>query len=1445
MATLNAITKSQLDEQRLKLEGWIQTSSASVIKKTADDLFDIFNASDNFVDITITPKTDLEITQKKLEDAKELLAKQETNNTVCDEISDIYTDMKETSKIKATDKAEAKDIDNIRIKSQSKVDEIKKIITSTIDLKNIYVDMGKWISNTSIKAMLATFAPNIKESTTIKDKLMVMLMELACVNNLVELWSGKVTKEQITKGNEIIKKINNKIDQIEAHQSVCRTTEKLVARIVNLEGVETTNPKALKEEKLEEDIKKETFITTELQKEFLDPAKWLTEDIEWYEIAELKIKDKDNKEVEIFEDNTGKKFEKKLHKGDEADIFIKSKDPYTKKDTFTTIGKIMLSDTSNIELWVLIGAYETLPVELKFPIKIECKGSGVGWEAGEDKVWITKTLSMKLTPPTFDAEYDHLNTIIEQDKKLEKMYNNLYEMMLEDQLNKFFTNHPDASIRNGRAKRTEEEKKTFFVEIIKNNKTPAWAVGIDNIEKVRKDNVVSLKEFQNAFKKSILEWFDGKTETQLKEYILEKLGTEPFTVQNPTYAQWLLGEEIMKKYAAPDESKALRMAINKFFLGLEDGSVKQADDKDLYPSTPDLQGVKDINASVADVEAISEEQARNQANAEFSKAYEGSIKRSLGRARMFFFRTRIINNKIKKTMKWTSKGLLTDSETTSAVNRWMLKKELNMAGANNIKVDTKVFNDPAFQEKLNRITNEYLQNDGKWTKEAFAKEVTEMIDNNHELKIYTEKNKITQIGSNLIERVEFEKEQRLYYKEIFDITEQFTNGTIKTREDYDKLIRAKIGEFSKKQNRLPDLVKELWLDINAKEFSEKLAAHKNVLERMRNRTVNMRLNMMINAHPKQELKWMKQFLTGIVPEDKRGLTTAQHVSIDKLGWRSKFYRRMETHPRWTAIGTSIWLAGSAMIPVVGIGVWAGVLFALNYLKKRGHYTKEHVKFEKELLAMTPEAREQYLKDMKEDAEKRPDRLRKVFPKKYDKYGDSMNYLEKTQTLQQHVENIQRYTTTGDALSPAQLDSLREYTIKGIATLKLQEDKGRNFMSSKEGQTDIEKLYNDLYNAVLWGIGRLDPTAKPIDAYNKIKGDIGKHTKVILKNTDYEADRKKMTSMRTKLWLFAGGKAAAIYLTTARLMGQVREARGQTVWAEHATTTEHINHIQLDSSVQQQMQNDLGRTIDFNNIRPEDQRTIIERFKSHGYNLNNATNEIYRLWNSVVGGVRLDDAFGPNGQDLLTKVFDGDAAKFEAFKAKISALQTGDRSSTLWWTLRDIYGTKEIATEKTRAFFDNFGQTIIENQKHELITLTSQNPLSNAGAESIAKKMTSRYDHSGMLSGDEYRIVTNPAKIKNLFDAFANGSADLNNLPTGWNLQTANDALHCKYGGFGDGLKEYIFDIGGSKAGNEVVGKLGTETLTTGGGTGDRNRLRFNSFGVPTFWNEVNNFNQKK
>jgi len=197
----------------------------------------------------------------------------------------------------------------------------------------------------------------------------------------------------------------------------------------------------------------------------------------------------------------------------------------------------------------------------------------------------------------------------------------------------------------------------------------------------------------------------------------------------------------------------------------------------------------------------------------------------------------------------------------------MLKKELNLAGADKIVMKTDLFTDPEFQRDLNALTNDYLTNDIA-DERTYESAVAKLINNNKELKRYMESENVSQIGSNLVERIRFEKKQRMYYQDLIHILHEYEiKGQIKTRAELDTQLRAKTSEFSKEQNRLPDLVKELKLDINSVHFAVELAKHKNKLEHMRMRTVNMRVNMLTNASSNKE---------------ERGLTTAQHVNIDKL-----------------------------------------------------------------------------------------------------------------------------------------------------------------------------------------------------------------------------------------------------------------------------------------------------------------------------------------------------------------------------------------------------------------------------------------------------------------------------------------------------------------------------------------------------------------------------------
>ncbi|MEI6672280.1 MAG: hypothetical protein WCL02_02730 [bacterium] len=58
--------------------------------------------------------------------------------------------------------------------------------------------------------------------------------------------------------------------------------------------------------------------------------------------------------------------------------------------------------------------------------------------------------------------------------------------------------------------------------------------------------------------------------------------------------------------------------------------------------------------------------------------------------------------------------------------------------------------------------------------------------------------------------------------------------------------------------------------------------------------------------------------------------------------------------------------------------------------------------------MTPDQREKYLEELKEKSEKRPKFIRRVFPTTYSKYGESMEYFNNVDSVENVTKKIQRY-----------------------------------------------------------------------------------------------------------------------------------------------------------------------------------------------------------------------------------------------------------------------------------------------------------------------------------------------------------------------------------------------------------------------------------------------------
>lgn len=377
-----------------------------------------------------------------------------------------------------------------------------------------------------------------------------------------------------------------------------------------------------------------------------------------------------------------------------------------------------------------------------------------------------------------------------------------------------------------------------------------------------------------------------------------------------------------------------------------------------------------------------------------------------------------------------------DSTSNAAVNRWMLEQAMGSEFAENIRENTTIFDDVVFQDRLNDLVKAYLENTNSDADTTFASEVQSLIMSNTQLKLYMKDNNITHLGTNLVEQAKAEKEERNYYGTLIKTIEDYTTeGSLNKPQEFDVAIRKQLADFAKSQNKLPDMIKQLNLNMDAVDFAEKIAKHKTTLERMKMRTVKLRLKLLTNKG-----------------EDKLGLTSAQHIDRDKFdaAHGKKLTKWMEKHPWWTTSITAVGLVGAGVVgtltaPVLGAGVGAGMLWYINFLKKRGHYTEEHKKFEQHILAMTPAQRDQYLEDLKEKSDKMPKRLRWAFSSEYTKYGRSIEYIQRTDSMEKVMGDLDKYINNPKALTASEKSEFEMYLKDALTLLQMHKVEGRNFM----------------------------------------------------------------------------------------------------------------------------------------------------------------------------------------------------------------------------------------------------------------------------------------------------------------------------------------------------------------------------------------------------------------
>jgi hypothetical protein len=182
--------------------------------------------------------------------------------------------------------------------------------------------------------------------------------------------------------------------------------------------------------------------------------------------------------------------------------------------------------------------------------------------------------------------------------------------------------------------------------------------------------------------------------------------------------------------------------------------------------------------------------------------------------------------------------------------------------------------------------------------------------------------------------------------------------------------------------------------------------------------------------------------------------------------------------------------------------------------------------------------------------------------------------------------------------------------------------------------------------------------------------------------------------------------------------------------------------------------------------------------------------------------------------------------------------------------KDMYGTDQLANQKTHEFFNLFSSQITDmpaSAQQELIRLWANN-FNLHSASQISDLMTSRGYHG---------MVTNQTDITNLLAGFKSGAIDLNTLPAWRTKETACNVLFCNTQG--EQLTDLIFDkvsllppvgpgpgpIPPLPPGPGPIPPVGPGPGPIPPGPRGPRYDNFLSFGAPTVRNEVNKFNNNE
>ena len=539
---------------------------------------------------------------------------------------------------------------------------------------------------------------------------------------------------------------------------------------------------------------------------------------------------------------------------------------------------------------------------------------------------------------------------------------------------------------------------------------------------------------------------------------------------------------------------------------------------DATPDNPDDYEF-DLTASLSDVENIHLENARYKAEEQIKEKYRKLNKYNVvWKLKLFLTRGLTRKKLIQEEMKKAKNKPFGDDATVNlelgkGVNRQELESFFQGKNAEVVFKDI---------PELNQLSIDFIK--GKVSEGDFQTQFNTIVKNQNRQE--RQKNwikNINYLGTNILEKLKFEKAQLELVNELAERLDQWADTTE---------VQTKIEDFLKNYQKNPDFLEEVKADLAARNIT--------------NIKGYFKLQKAKRAMALKNLKMELKLFT-----DKKSAYQIDNSDREKW-WIFKLGKKIDKLPRWaqtlgfTGTGVLVGLTGGALgLWVVGTsalttGTFAGMTGFKNFIKKWTHYTKEQNTHEKN---MTRNLSNELAKIEK----RKQDSLLKWAKNWYRSYRAKRQlelYNNATQDFfgtKEISKKLLDFWATLNTPSDTEKDEILNTLVDAKARLEAYYQSWHNFLAS-EDLAHIESDMNELHMAI-------DMVCKKLGLkYAEIDTETTKENLISDYNNSSSVFKKQRTLLASKYGLATGAISFASAWGLQAMMGTGMYSQEAVPWS---------------------------------------------------------------------------------------------------------------------------------------------------------------------------------------------------------------------------------------------------------------------------------------------------------